>query len=683
MGLLSRSASTTHQAAATSRAAADRTVLHICAHTDDDLYFMSPDLLHAVRSGARIVSVYLTAGEADGRNIPTNQADRLSRPQDFEGYARGRQWGIRTAYAAAAGCPEPADQPWRDETFKAGDGLIGEISTLDRAGGITLVFLNLRMSEADGVPLVLRTLWNGEADSVVALCPTHSVIPEGSGSGRITREGLLGTLVELLDSHRPTTVRILDPDPWHTSYDAGTTTAQYCDHQDHTASALFALEALRRYNAAGHDVPVQVQSYVGYGNKLWPDNLSASAAAEKFAHIDIYGGTGQDLHPDHMYRGDRQLGNRAYNRWYGQSTTHRWLGSTTWLQAEHGGGLVAFGVRNGIPVRWTGTADGGSWSEPKPLGQWPLEEMGECLPHLEAVRDVSGRLHAVGVSTRLGPKPEDHVRCVMAISQSTVGGGFGAWEKLGGPNPTPAVKLREIGMPQAIATAGSGVRFVVRNFGTGLSSRARDTHGWGPWEDLGGGSQEGAGLITTSRGELEIYANTKVGILRWSQPAQGHPFRQDYATLINKSSAPLALVEQPDGRLAMFARQPGTGWIVGYRQRKAKGTWNPQPEFLGGVGGYGRIVTVLSPDGDSVVLVTGNGAGGLSVSRQSLTGAPWSPDWQDIGGVPYVHAPSATLDESGRLVVAVQGIDTHLHLRTARFRRNGELAFGPWWTATR
>src|SRR5690349_8766210 len=61
--------------------------LVIVAHQDDDLLFMQPDLLEAVRRGRGVTTVYVTAGNGKGG---TSAASR-------------RYAGLRAAYGAAAG----------------------------------------------------------------------------------------------------------------------------------------------------------------------------------------------------------------------------------------------------------------------------------------------------------------------------------------------------------------------------------------------------------------------------------------------------------------------------------------------------------------------------------------------------------------------------------------------------
>src|SRR5690348_13322199 len=70
-------------------AVAGRTaVLNFVAHPDDDLLFLSPDLLRAIQAGGNVRTVYMTAGDG-GLHASSYWQDRES--------------GVRAAYAEMAG----------------------------------------------------------------------------------------------------------------------------------------------------------------------------------------------------------------------------------------------------------------------------------------------------------------------------------------------------------------------------------------------------------------------------------------------------------------------------------------------------------------------------------------------------------------------------------------------------
>src|SRR5438046_4305389 len=66
---------------------AQGTTLDFVAHQDDDLLFLSPDLLHNIHNGKCVTTVFLTAGDAG----------------DTSSYWLGRENGSKAAYAQMAG----------------------------------------------------------------------------------------------------------------------------------------------------------------------------------------------------------------------------------------------------------------------------------------------------------------------------------------------------------------------------------------------------------------------------------------------------------------------------------------------------------------------------------------------------------------------------------------------------
>ncbi|OKI02614.1 hypothetical protein A6A06_16530 [Streptomyces sp. CB02923] len=637
--------------------------LQICAHTDDDLYFMSPDLLHTVRAGLPVVSVYLTTGESDGYNLATDDAARKTTEPDYPGYTAARQHGIRAAYAAMhTGSRRAA---WTRTRVCVREGVTAETATLDD-GHITLIFLNLRTCVALPEQKIL-SLWSEKIAELATLRPAGSPIPASHDGRALSRAGLIATLTDILCAYRPAVVRVMNPDPDRTAYNAATGTAAYCDNSDHTATALFSLAALRAYEQLDAAHRPAVESYTGYCNKLQPDNLSAQAAAEKFGYLAVYGGEdGHQCLKGPGECGDRPLGNRAFNRYYGQSTTHRWRGTTNWLQRREDGRLTAFAVLGGRPHMWTQDTPGGeTWSGPVPVGDWPADDQGRCLPRLETVRDGQGRLHLVAARALVAPDPEDHRREIMHLAQEVPDGEFGTWQYLGSPHDDGnAVRRRALGLPLAAVTASGGLQVIVRNSGTGLSARTAAGPGWGPWQDLFGGTLEGATAVTKRSGHTEIYATTRTGMLRWYQQEPGGTVLRDYATLLPRPAGPVTLLEETGGRLLMISRQPGTGWLLAHRQHEPDGPWNAQPHLLDTTPGYGPVAATALPGGTTVALVQRRDDGTLALSRQPLDASPLHQRWTPLGGGPYIHAPATALDSAGRLVIATIGPDARLQTLT-------------------
>ncbi|MFF7755784.1 hypothetical protein ACFZCP_42780 [Streptomyces sp. NPDC007971] len=654
--------------------------VQICAHTDDDLYFMTPDLWESVDSGIPQVSVYLTTGEADGVNLPMDDAARRTAAPDFPGYTAARQHGIRAAYAFMVTGSRRA--PWVRSTVKL-RGVTAEVNSLDD-GRITLVFLNLRTGQgAQGTNLL--GLWQQSGRTLATLRPAASPIPSTCDGQLLTRDDVTGVLTDILQRYAPALVRIMNPDPQWTAVDKKTGGITYCDNSDHTAAALFAMAALEKYERTGRQRPAAVESYTGYCNKLRPRSLSPQQAARKFSYLAVYGGEdGHACEQPPGLCGDRPLGNRAYNRFYGQSTNYRWQSSTNWLQALPDGRLAAFAVLGGRPVMWTQDRPGGDrWSGPAPLGRLP-HGGGRFLARLDTTRDAGGRLHIVAVRAEVGAAPEQQQRNLMHLTQDPVTGEFGAWTDLRSPYNTSAeheARRRALGMPVVVAS-GSGIQVVVRNFGTGLSSRSLTEDGWQPWGDLKGGVLEGTAALATSRGTVEIYAPSStsgMGILRWHQTTPDGAFARDYGTQLAQPAAPVTLVEQTDGRLLMFSRQPETGWLLAHRQHRPDGTWNTQPEIACTTPGFGPLAHAVLPTGEAA-LIQRTDEQGLSLCIQPLDGSPVRPEWTSLGSGPFVHTPAAALDHQGRLVIACIDAQACLNTLTLGLPGDRELTALPPWT---
>lgn len=238
----------------------------VVAHPDDDLLFMSPDLLGAVAAGWPTMTLFLTAGEGTAG---------LEDRHDPHAYARQRQEGIRAAYAWLAGVPDL----WRGRTVLAG-GVPVRTEWLVGSPRVRLVFAGLPDGgdpRADGGRYALSRLLSGTTACVRAF----------TSPGRcLSKANVIGMLAALLTRFRPTELRTLDPDP------SGTPA-------DHLDSARFAKEA-----ATAARLRVRVRSYRGYPITALPSNLLAGPERVKRAAFHVY-----RLHDYRALSGPR------YGRW--------------------------------------------------------------------------------------------------------------------------------------------------------------------------------------------------------------------------------------------------------------------------------------------------------------------------------------------------------------------------------
>jgi hypothetical protein len=78
------------------------TIVNIVAHQDDDILFMNPDLIHSLRAGDCVRSIYLTAGDSGGGRL----------------YWLGREEGSKAAYAQMLGIKKPCLDHTHAHTLK-------------------------------------------------------------------------------------------------------------------------------------------------------------------------------------------------------------------------------------------------------------------------------------------------------------------------------------------------------------------------------------------------------------------------------------------------------------------------------------------------------------------------------------------------------------------------------------
>ena len=224
--------------------------LQILAHPDDDLVFLSPDLLHELRSEpARCIrTVFLTAGDAGKGRY----------------YWRAREIGLEAAYAKATGVPDR----WESSYATLGDHRV-LVRTLVGRHSVSVVFLRLpdgmidmAGSEAYGHQSLPKLL-DGRIPSMTAV----------DRSATYTADGLRDGLVVLLDASRPDLVRTTDY--VHELGDG--------DHGDHHGAAYLTRDASRLAH-----VDHTILSYQGYPSAQRPQNLDGDDLTLKLEIFDVY-----------------------------------------------------------------------------------------------------------------------------------------------------------------------------------------------------------------------------------------------------------------------------------------------------------------------------------------------------------------------------------------------------------
>jgi LmbE family N-acetylglucosaminyl deacetylase len=627
-------------------------MLQVCAHPDDDLFFMNPDIANALRDGATVTTVFLRSGEADGRNGPNAKVD-------FEGYVAARYHGIRGAYAAMAGLDRAT--PWQRTAHKLQAGPEVEIATLPGVPGLSLVFFNLRNETVEefASSLRLRNLWNG------AVPYMHSLVPIGSPVGsrhEFRRDTLIDALDELYERTGTTLLRILDPDPQVERLNPSGETS-FFDHLDHMYSSFFALAALERHAERLPDRSIVLESFRGYYNRVWPHNLSPEGWQRKKAFLDIYGGADGYRPADGCRGGDLVVGAHAERAGYGQSTILRYPGDGSWLHLGVDKRPVAITARPRALA--TETAPGAGESDTEDVRLLPSELL--LTPHVAVVRDSAGRLHAAAMRIGLNPTFSEQVRELVVSSESAPGAGFTEWTRLGTAHDTrrdTTIRRHAMGMP-ALAEDGSGqLHLFAANFGKGLSSRVRGADGeWGPWLDLhGSGLQGGLSAVTRPSGRAYVVGVTATGFLCWGQEDAGAQFastRQANDLEWVPCGPPALAVRAEDDVMVLVCREAWSGRMRAMVSSPG-GFWRPGSVDLGAPLGFGASSVVISPSTGLVSIAVRNDWGTASVLRD------WDPDgsvprWEVLGD-PLVHSPALRHTEDGRLLLGTIGPDGQTHV---------------------
>lgn len=235
------------------------TTLSVVAHQDDDLLFLSPNLLHDIQNGSCTRTVYLTAGDAGNSQY----------------YWLSRQHGSEAAYSSMT--PQN-DDIWIERIIKLSDKQYVTIASPKNNPKISLIFMHLPDGNIDGTGF---KAYNHESLAKLASGRIRTMTSVDTQS-KYTTDQLLSALVSLMNYFQPKIVRtqstqhVLKGNP-------------YLDHSDHNAAGSYGQLAFKKYSGASTS---SLFTYFGYGihgmtpNVLPADYLHKQAAFLKYAHYD-------------------------------------------------------------------------------------------------------------------------------------------------------------------------------------------------------------------------------------------------------------------------------------------------------------------------------------------------------------------------------------------------------------
>lgn len=242
------------------------TTLTFSAHQDDDLLFMSPDVLSDVQAGYNVWVVYMTAGELPcGEGFPACGMD----------YADMRIQGERAAYARAARMPNN----WIYEPYYFNGH---ELATNRLAGtNVHLVFTFIHAAAG-----------SDQCGDLARMVFSRNYVAQPiDGRPAYTGYSFVATLRAIIDWLRPDYIRTMsslghrEPDP---------------DNVDHVASAILAADA---DTISGNQTWIRRDEYQGYviRQPSYPENVFGYWRDEKTAAWDAYWPHDPNIAPGSWY----------------------------------------------------------------------------------------------------------------------------------------------------------------------------------------------------------------------------------------------------------------------------------------------------------------------------------------------------------------------------------------------
>jgi LmbE family N-acetylglucosaminyl deacetylase len=227
------------------------TVMNIVAHQDDDLLFLSPDLIHDIKDRNCVRTVYVTAGDAGSDSS----------------YWLSREQGSQAAYSAMSG----SEPPWIQRVVKLTNQEYIRVSNPQKNGYISLIFFRLPDGNLKGQGFSashyenLSKLESGKINSI------HSV----TGQSVFTSAQLTNALELLITTYKPSVIRTLVTD----------SVGLYPEHSDHMTVGRYARKA---YQQVADNTLVSIRYYLSYSAHQMPANVNGLDLQEKQAAFLAY-----------------------------------------------------------------------------------------------------------------------------------------------------------------------------------------------------------------------------------------------------------------------------------------------------------------------------------------------------------------------------------------------------------
>jgi len=232
------------------------TDMNFVAHQDDDLLFMNPDLLHDLKAGRCVRTVYLTAGDGGNSRF----------------YWLGREQGSEAAYASMTG----DKSVWIQRIVELTDHEFVTVANPKGNAKVSLIFMHLPdgNTKGEGFPASHNeSLVKLEAGKINQL---NSV----DGQSSYTSAQLQTALAGLMHLYQPSEIRT----------QANFISTRYPDHSDHMAVGRYVKKAYVAYEQQQYAglVTIPIEFYIGYPIHQMPTNISDGDLRAKEAAFLAY-----------------------------------------------------------------------------------------------------------------------------------------------------------------------------------------------------------------------------------------------------------------------------------------------------------------------------------------------------------------------------------------------------------
>jgi len=244
------------------------TIMNFVAHQDDDLLFMNPDILHDIKAGDCVRTIYLTAGDAGQGEL----------------YWLNRERGSEAAYASMLGLTNPI---WVQRIVKLANNEFITIANPRNNSKISLMFMYLPDGGLKGDGFRVS---NFESLAKLRAGQIHQ-IETVDGQSAYTSAELINALEAILRTYQPGRINT----------QANYASKQYPDHSDHLAVGDIVKRVYTKYEKDQYDnqVTIPIKFYVGYPVREKSPNISDGDLKAKeaafFAYAQFDGGVCKTL----------------------------------------------------------------------------------------------------------------------------------------------------------------------------------------------------------------------------------------------------------------------------------------------------------------------------------------------------------------------------------------------------